>query len=60
MKSQSRLVEIINENLFNTFQSIKEFKFNLFNFYWIGLREIGANKSLSIRFHIQTNGIFML
>jgi len=39
---------------------IKEFKFNLFNFYWIGLREIGANKSLSIRFHIQTNGIFML
>ena len=52
MKSQSRLIEILNANIFLTLQSISEFSFTLTNFYWIGLREIGANQSSFFRIDI--------
>ncbi|CAF0721364.1 unnamed protein product [Adineta steineri] len=46
MKSQGRLIEISNQNIFLTLQLIQDFHFNLNYFYWIGLREIGPNKNI--------------
>ena len=45
MENQGRLMEILNENIFLALQSIKKISSTLNSFYWVGLREIGANKS---------------
>ncbi|CAF3386165.1 unnamed protein product [Rotaria sp. Silwood2] len=44
--SESRLIEILNENIFRTLQSIKDFSFNVTKTYWIGLRETGSNTNI--------------
>jgi hypothetical protein len=53
MSSQSHLIEILNDNIFLTLQSIKYFGFYLNNFYWIGLQEIVANQSSFILSYIE-------
>jgi hypothetical protein len=55
MKSQGRLIEIVNANICSMLQSINVIDFSLNNFYWIGLREIGANMSLFYFYFLQSN-----
>jgi hypothetical protein len=55
MGNQGRLIEIVNANIFSMLQSIKVFGFSLNNFYWIGLREIGANMSRFYFYLLKSN-----
>lgn len=45
--SQSRLIEIVETKLFTALQTLKNFRFRLNDFFWIGLREIGPNRCSS-------------
>lgn len=45
MERNSRLIEISNDEIFHALQSSQDSGLIWKNFYWIGLREIGENKS---------------
>ena len=51
--SQSRLLEITNGNLFTALQSNNQSNLYINHSYWIGLREVGPNRSRSLLFHVQ-------
>ena len=50
--SQSRLIEIVETKLFDALQSLNDFHFRLNDFFWVGLRELGPNRSSLIRLDV--------